>query len=119
MDSEIGRRIKLLRGTRGETQLDLAKCIGVSREVVQHWEDGNRHIKANHLILLASHFLVTTDYLLGISETKTNNRDVAAIGDYTGLDSESISILRNYKHNFGAITFINCTIHALTHLAKE
>lgn len=105
LEQKIGTRIMLLRGD--ESQSQLAEAVGVSREIIQHWERGTRHIKAVHLIALAEHFHVTTDYLLGLSETKTNDRDIAAIGDYTGLDEESISNLHAFR-SYPAIThFLN------------
>lgn len=36
LEAEIGQRIMILRGE--ETQEELAAAIGVSREIIQHWE---------------------------------------------------------------------------------
>lgn len=100
LEREIGLRIMQLRGI--ESQAQLAEAVGVSREIIQHWERGSRHIKAAHLIALSKHFNVTTDYLLGLSPTETNDRDIAAIGDYTGLTAKCIDTLLklNYADAF-------------------
>lgn len=64
LQKEIGQRIKQLRGD-SESQQQLGDAIGVSREIIQHWERGSRQIKAEHLCKIAKHFGVSTDYLLG------------------------------------------------------
>lgn len=85
---EIGVRIIELRGD--ETQEALAMSLGVSREIIQHWERGSRHIKAEHLRALAMHFNVSTDYLLGLSDDP--KRDATAIDDL-GLSKEAVDVL--------------------------
>ena len=52
LGKEVGIRIMQLRDKNGgETQEALAASIGVSREIIQHWERGTRHIKADHIRL--------------------------------------------------------------------
>lgn len=45
------------------------------------------------LATLAEYFDVSIDYLLGLSDTKTKDIKIAAIGDYTGLSREAIDFL--------------------------
>lgn len=45
------------------------------------------------LATLAEYFDVSVDYLLGLSDTKTRDMEIAAIGDYTGLTKEAIEYL--------------------------
>lgn len=74
-NSEIGQRIALLRGN--ETQESLAKAIGVSREIIQHWERGTRHIKADHLSALAYHFGCPIDTICGQAAAMHGRTEVA------------------------------------------
>lgn len=68
LEKSIGEKIGKLRvNNGGETQETLATSIGVSREIIQHWERGTRRIKADHIKSLAEHFNVSSDYLLGLS----------------------------------------------------
>lgn len=55
------------------------------------------------LVKMAKYFHVSTDYLLGLQREPTNDPDVIAITEYTGLSPESIDIITaindfGYKH---------------------
>ena len=91
LEWEIGQRIMLLRGD--ETQEALAESIGVSREIIQHWERGTRHIKAGHLAALAQHFGCSVDYLLGLVHDKNPEPDVRGAIKLTGLSEGAIGFL--------------------------
>ena len=93
LEKEIGQRIMILRGS--ETQEELASAVGVSREIIQHWERGTRHIKADHLRALAEHFGISVDYLLGLvgEGNATNDEKIRAASDITGLDNSAIKRL--------------------------
>ena len=93
LEAEIGQRIMILRGE--ETQEELAAAIGVSREIIQHWERGTRHIKAGHLRALAEHFGKSVDYLVGLvgNDNSTNDEKLRMISEYTGLSNEAIQNL--------------------------
>ena len=94
LEQEIGQRIMILRG--GETQEEVAKAIGVSREIIQHWERGTRHIKAGHLCALAKHFGKSVDYIVGLVDesNSTNDEKLRAASEYTGLSNTAVSRLR-------------------------
>ena len=85
----IGERIAHLRKVKGISQGDLAKAMYVKREVVTHWEVGDRDLKTEYTIKLADYFGVTCDYLLrGI---QSENVDVARV---TGLNNKSIENIK-------------------------
>ena len=65
----VGRIIKELRTEIGISQLALGKAIGVSQKAIDYWERGVNEPKASYIILLADFFNVSTDFLLGRSET--------------------------------------------------
>ncbi len=50
--------------------MDLAKATGLSHSALVYWENARRVPNANAVIVLAKFFGVTTDYLLGIDESK-------------------------------------------------
>ena len=67
----FGDRLKRLRLEREWTQAYVGKQIGVSDRVVGYYETDNRFPKdENTLKALANLFDVSTDYLLGKSETR-------------------------------------------------
>ena len=96
----IGMRIGIERTKKGETQESLAEAIGVSKQIIQHWESGTRHIKADNLKDLATHFDCTADYLIGIDLDPTKNGDVAKVCSETGLKSETVDWLKLEKQLF-------------------
>lgn len=62
-------RLKMLRLDAGSTQSDIAQLLGVSREAYSMYEAGKRQLGFDALGTLATHYLVTADYLLGRTES--------------------------------------------------
>jgi transcriptional regulator with XRE-family HTH domain len=71
----LGERIKNLRMNKNLSQVDLAKCLGVTKQSVSNWENENIMPSIEMLIKIANYFSVSTDYLLGLSEKHTLNTD--------------------------------------------
>jgi len=59
-------RIKFLRDLKGLSQLELAKNIGVSRSVINSWENGYANISLRKLVKLSYFFKVPIYYILGL-----------------------------------------------------
>ncbi len=66
--NKFSSRIVELRVENGLTQENFAKEINVSQSTVAKWESGSREPSFDMLILLAKHFKVSTDYLLGLED---------------------------------------------------
>lgn len=64
----VEERIFSIRERIGYTQEELAKKLGVSRSLVNNWENGYANISLRQLIKLAYIYQVPIDYLLGIIE---------------------------------------------------
>lgn len=65
----FGERLKELRLKKKLKQSELGKEIGISASTIGMYEQGRRFADQSTLIKLAQYFNVTTDYLLGFSET--------------------------------------------------
>lgn len=89
----LAERIGKLRAGANESQQDLADKIGVKRETVKFWESGDRQIKGADIVKLAKHFKVSADYLLGLAEVPTNDKDLQFVCSYTHLSEESIKAI--------------------------
>jgi transcriptional regulator with XRE-family HTH domain len=63
--SIFSERLRSLRSRRGQTQEELGKLVGKSREAICKYEIGDREPDLNALDELAKYFGVTTDYILG------------------------------------------------------
>lgn len=71
-------RLVSLRKERGLVQPDLAKLLGKSRSSIQGYETEGKEPPFETLCFLAEYFGVTTDYLLGRSDSRTNEDTVFA-----------------------------------------
>ena len=71
MNSEkiFGERIKALRTNAKLTQFQLGETISLSKQAINDIENGRRTTTLKNLVLLAEFFDVSTDYLLGLSDS--------------------------------------------------
>ena len=65
-------RIKELRLSRHLTQRELGDIISVTQQNISKYENNVIEVPVDVLIKIAQYFNVTTDYILGITETKRN-----------------------------------------------
>ena len=65
----IGKKIVSLREKRGWTQRELAARINLNASVMNRIESNDRPVKDSELLSLANIFEVSTDYLLGRTDT--------------------------------------------------
>lgn len=79
-------RIKELRLSLGINQVRFASKLGVTKQCVSNWENGNLQPSMDMLIRIAQTFSVSADYLLGLSDKPSL--------DVNGLSSEQILHLR-------------------------
>lgn len=69
---DISERIKLLRKTRGFTQVDLAKKLGTTQKAISDYEKGSAKPSRERLPKLAAIFGVSVDELLGTEPQKAD-----------------------------------------------
>lgn len=65
------RRIRDLREDADLLQKDIAKYLQCTQVSYSHYELGKRDIPTDVLIKLASFYKTSTDYLLGLTDTRT------------------------------------------------
>jgi transcriptional regulator with XRE-family HTH domain len=82
----LGDQIRRLRQAQGMKQETLANKLGVSKQSVSNWENGNIMPSIELLVRLADHFGVSTDYLL--------DRDERVLLDVTGLTEQQFAHLQ-------------------------
>ena len=97
-------RIEELRKSIGLTQQQFGVELGIdekkARSMVQNWEQADIQVKSDVIIEIARRFNVSADWLLGISDNMTNDRDLDYVCSYTGLSIEAINTIReSYKDN--------------------
>ena len=67
----LHERIKDLRQARHMTQVELAKELGLTKQCVSNWENGNIAPSIKMLMRLADFFCVSTNYLLGRDDNQS------------------------------------------------
>lgn len=69
-------RIRELRKEKGLTLRELSDKMHIDNSNLSKIERGDLGITADNLIAFAKYFEVTTDYLLGVSETRKNTNEI-------------------------------------------
>ena len=64
-------RIRDLREDNDQTQLDLAHVLNCTQVCYSNYENGKRNIPTTVLEILADHYGVSVDYLMGRTNVKT------------------------------------------------
>lgn len=71
-----GYRLAELRNDRKMSQRDLARLLNVSQAYVGQWESEKRKIPTEKVVEIANIFDVSTDYVLGVKDSKSRNLDL-------------------------------------------
>lgn len=58
-------RLKELRSENNESQQELGRVLNMSKMAISHWESGHSEPSIAQLIIIANHFDVSVDYLIG------------------------------------------------------
>lgn len=76
----------------------LKDCLGVSAQAINQYKLGVSRPSLENLCKIADFYGVSTDYLLGLTDTKSNDTTIRAVCDYTGLSEEAIKSIV-FDHN--------------------
>jgi len=77
----FSERLKLLRQENNWTQKDLADRINVSAKTIGAWERGTREPPMDTITVFANIFDVSTDYLLGTSNSRKESSNEIDLGE--------------------------------------
>lgn len=72
----IGKRINALLAEQSKKQKELAKYLGVQDNTISYFVSGRRTPNAELIIKISDFFNVSTDYLLGRTDVKTEAKKV-------------------------------------------
>ena len=64
------KRIRDLREDHDKTQQEIANILGTSQTMYARYERGANEMPIRHLIALCKYYKVSSDYILGIEDTK-------------------------------------------------
>ena len=91
-------RLVELRGNL--TNVEFADMIGISRQTIGFYLNGDRIPDAEMLLKICTALNVSSDYLLGLSDVKSTDSDLQGACKYTGLTEESMNNIT--AHSFHA-----------------
>lgn len=87
----IKNRIRDLREDLDLRQIDVAKATNIDQKTLSNYETGKTNPDSYAIIKLAEFFQVTTDYLLGYSDSNIkNSKDVVDVLDNIEKEIEKI-----------------------------
>ena len=91
--STFPQRFSSLMLSQNVTQKTIAEVCGVQRQSVSGWMNGNTRPDILSLVEIAKYFNVSTDYLLGLTDYKTDSKATRELCSTLGLSEEAVKIL--------------------------
>lgn len=84
------RNLKAVIDGSRKTREEIAQEVGCDTSSITKYYNGSRYPKTDTIIKLAKLFNCSTDYLLGVSDVATTDKDVQFICEFTGLNEETV-----------------------------
>jgi transcriptional regulator with XRE-family HTH domain len=103
-NNTLAERLTVARKENNYTQDEIAKLLHCGRATITNYENGRRSPDYDALVTLAKTYNVTTDYLLGITDSETTDKDIRYICDYTNLSTQAVECLHGSN---GFARFLN------------
>ncbi|MBO4572443.1 MAG: helix-turn-helix transcriptional regulator [Clostridia bacterium] len=72
-------RLKELLVNKGKLQKDVCVELGISKQKLSKWKTGYNEPSLDELIMIASYFDVSVDYLLGLEDDSGTKTDIVKI----------------------------------------
>ena len=87
------RELLELEKVKGKPLRAVASEMGVSFASLSAWSTGSKVPRADSVLLLASHFGVSIDYLLGLTDAPTTDASLRGAAVFTGLAEGAVQVL--------------------------
>ena len=97
LETHLPERLKQLRGK--QSQASFAQSIGVKQQTYSNWETGRSDIPLGWVAGLSQYFGVTTDWLLGLDDSRNSvsltatDHSVAANNSTVAADAQEVQRL--------------------------
>ena len=95
-ENTLPTRLKAVRAAAGLSQREMADRVGISNKVLSFYEQGRNTPDAVFIKRFAEVNQCSADYLLGLSNVKTQQADVQTICRQTGLSEAAVRQLERY-----------------------
>lgn len=96
--SKFSEILSRMRKERGISQKKAATDLGISQALLSHYEKGIRECGLDFVIKCSKYYGVTTDYLLGVSESRNGMSDdmLSALDTNGGHSVKTMSLATKY-----------------------
>lgn len=81
----VGERLRDLRKNRGYSRRELAEFIQIGEANIQRYESGESDAISENVLKIARYFNVSTDYLLGLSDTPASYSNDLTVDELAAL----------------------------------
>ena len=111
-DSKYNNNVFLERASKlifnsGKTQAELVKALGLSNGTIANLKNKKGQVpSADTVCALSNYFNVSTDWLLGLTETKSTDKATQELCATLGLNEEAISSLKEQTKINNALNFL-------------
>lgn len=90
-------RLRLLIDSSRKTRENIAKSVGMDTSTITKYYNGDRKLTVDAIKKFAVFFNVSADYLLGLSDAQTADKDLQFVCDYTGLSDSNTERIHHFK----------------------
>lgn len=90
MESISLKHFQSLIDAVGKPREQIAREVEMDASTITKYYNGDRHLSVSAIRKFANYFNVSSDYLLGLSNAPTNDKNLQAICDYTGIDVQNV-----------------------------
>lgn len=99
----FAKRLLDIRMESGLSRQKVADDLEITRASLEYYEKGKRTPDMNTIVKIAKYFNTTTDYLIGLTDCQTINKDVRTCCNFLGIDDIQVLSLkmlidRNKEH---------------------
>lgn len=78
---------------------EIAKALNCDTSTITKYYNGQRQLSVDSIIKFSKYFNVSSDYLLGLTDSATTDADIKSICEYTGLNENTVDAL-NFAKSF-------------------
>ena len=81
MSISFASNLSMLRRERNITQKTAANDLQISQALLSHYEKGIRECNLDFVVKAAEYYDVTTDFLLGLSDSRHGNSELSDLSE--------------------------------------
>jgi transcriptional regulator with XRE-family HTH domain len=108
--SDFPKRLRKLLDETGTTQDKLAESVGVTRQSVAQWKDGQTKPDVHYLRKISEFFGVSCDYLIGMTDVRSLETELQAVAKFTWLSEKALGGLMSERADYPENIYILNTI---------